>query len=170
MKRMIRDAAILTTICLLSTQGHARSSLPGDDATLARKSETSELRLIRQQQDRQVAPRRGYVLDGDKDGTVSRAEANAHYSWVFTILDVDSDGRVRRTEFIDALDLGQRDPIRREAHLERLGTLFARLDTDGDHQVHRTEFLGACNAHFTTSDADGDGRVSVREFRSKRPL
>lgn len=126
--------------------------------------------MTRQRQDPPAAPSRGYILDGDRDGTVSRAEADAHYSWIFAILDGDRDGLVRRPEFVGALDLKRRDPIRRQAQLERLGALFTRLDVDGDQQLRKSEFLGACNAHFITSDADGDGRVTVWEFRSKRPL
>lgn len=170
MNPAIQTAAILITICLLSPQAYARTAVPEHGALLTQPTESVGLRMIRQRQDPEEGPARGYQLDANGDGTVTRAEADAHYSWLFTVLDGNGDGVVGKAEFVDALDLRGRDPAVREAHVERLGVLFSRLDTDGDKQVRRSEFLDACNAHFVTIDTDGDGLVTVSEFRATRPL
>lgn len=170
MNPAIQTAAILITICLLSPQAHARSAALEHGAPLIQPSQSAGLRMVRQRQDPEEGPVRGYQLDANGDGTVTRSEADDHYSWLFTVLDGNGDGLVGKAEFVAALDLGGRDPAAREAHVERLGVLFSRLDTDGDERVRRSEFLDACNAHFVTIDTDGDGLVTVSEFRATRPL
>lgn len=172
MKSIVAIALMLITLTAGMQMSHARPTDSGNDDLLARSigPHAPNLMVRPGKDDRPSAPPRGYVLDDDDDGRVSRAEADAHYRWMFAILDVDRDGHVRRSEFVHALDTGRRDPIRREAQIERLRVLFARLDSDGDRLVMRPEFLEACRTHFSTSDADGDGEVSVWEFRSKRPL
>lgn len=121
-----------------------------------------------------VQPRPGApqeaTLDSDRDGTVSRGEATAHYGWMFAFLDDDHDGDIKAAEFIEVLGNHRAEPARRRAHRTRLEELFRRLDADGDRKIDREEFLAACGAHFSTSDSDGDGEVSVQEFRSRRPL
>lgn len=113
------------------------------------------------------------VLDLDGDGLVSEDEARRYYAWIFDLLDRDRDGGVVRAEFVDAL-LGTSprggDRERVEGRIERLGTLFRRLDSDDDGRLTEAEFMRACHAHFVSSDDDGDGSVSVREFRSGQPL
>ncbi len=118
------------------------------------------------------APKQARSIDLDGDGVVTEEEARAYYTWLFNLLDRDGDGVVTKLEFIKALGPGrvQISLSERSARVERLGVLFLRLDKDGDEQITSAEFMGACDNHFASADADGDGIVTVEEFGSRRPL
>lgn len=91
--------------------------------------------------------------------------------------DADGDGRVSPAEFARALlsaDGGPQAYFSR--HLAALTGLFAdAMDTDGDGFIEPAEYLafygsapdldpGVVQAAFSRLDADGDGRISRREF------
>lgn len=171
MLRMIFLAPILGMLCILAGEADARSYPAGQDQDLAGETGPSPVHMIQPRSRPPETPaQRPGTIDSDRDGEISLAEANAHYSWLFNLLDQDHDGAIRKVEFVGTLELNKPDPAQRQAHRHRLGELFARLDGDGDAVILEGEFLAACDSHFSSSDADGDGRVSVWEFRSRRAL
>ena len=169
MVRKILTASLLSMSCLLVQGAEART--PHEAEVESSAAGVRQAGLIQPRSKRSVAAAASpHLIDIDQDGAVSQDEATAHYAWLFGLLDVDGDRTVREAEFVDALDVRRPDPARREAHRARLGRMFARLDVDGDLLLHREEFLSACRVHFASSDNDGDGQVSVWEFRTRRPL
>ena len=168
MARLDILAGFLSIVCVatIGGQAHGRAQ-PGADLG---RTPTNAALIQSPFQPAPLRAGRPYTLDRDGDGKVSRTEAEAHYDWLFGLLDRDQDNEIVKAEFEIALGSKQQEPARLEAHVARLETLFSRLDLDGDRVLIRAEFFDACGAHFSTSDADGDGQVTVVEFRSRRPL
>lgn len=117
-------------------------------------------------------PKQTRAIDLDGDGAVSQEEARAYYAWLFKLLDRNGDGAITKLEFIKALGPGrmQISLSERTTKIERLGVLFSRLDKDGDEQIDGAEFMGACDNHFASADANGDGIVTLEEFGSRQAL
>ncbi|TYC85482.1 EF-hand domain-containing protein [Novosphingobium sp. BW1] len=92
------------------------------------------------------APRgpRHAMMDADKDGIVTRAEAQAAAEAMFTRMDVDKDGK------IDAADREARQTARRTR-------MFEKLDTNGDGAISKNEFMSAERGQ-RGERADGKGR------------
>ncbi|QVM84969.1 EF-hand domain-containing protein [Novosphingobium decolorationis] len=105
------------------------------------------------------APRgpRHAMMDADKDGIVTRAEAQAAAEAMFTRMDVNKDGK------IDAADREARQTARRTA-------MFEKLDTNGDGSISKDEFMSAERGHRGDRGdrgprADGEGRHGKHHMR-----
>lgn len=109
---------------------------------------------------------RGIKADTDANGTITRAEHNAHAAAMFTRMDVNQDGVINDTD--------------REA---RKAQRFAKLDADGNGEVTQAEFeaMHAQRADqpaerreqrgeriFSRLDADKSGGVSAAEMEAAR--
>ena len=102
-------------------------------------------------------------LDADGDGAVSADEASARAEIAFARLDPDGDGLVPEAEFLGAAAMGA---FARHPMAERRAARFAALDADGDKVLTRDEFFAAAEADYGAADTDGDGTVTVWEYRS----
>ncbi|GLK80383.1 EF-hand domain-containing protein [Methylopila turkensis] len=110
-------------------------------------------------------------LDVDKDGVLTREEAQAPLTKVFARMDKDGDG-VLSAEEIKTLraaaekrlakrgDDKRGDDERPRARKDR----FERADKDRDGKITRDEFLAQGLPWFRRADRDGDGKVTKAEF------
>ena len=110
-----------------------------------------------------------YPVDVDGDGFVSAAEASRHAATTFALFDADSDDTLTEDEFIDsafvAMPMGRRNTER--LYVNRRAR-FAELDTNGDGTVTRAEFINRAQLAFEAADVDGNGQVTVWEFRAQQ--
>lgn len=104
---------------------------------------------------RPAGPGAAGSLDADGDGLVSPDEAAARREAAFVSLDGDEDGRLTVAE------LAPFAPLR--GWRER----FRAMDTNADGAVDRAEFMAGGQRHYDASDLDGDGAVTVWEYRSR---
>lgn len=108
-------------------------------------------------------------VDTNLDGIVSASEASAHASMSFSLFDGDEDGQISQDEYLDsapsAMPMGRRN-------VDRLYTnrtaRFAEMDADSDTNVTLAEFMAAAQASYEAADGNGDGTVTVWEFRAQR--
>ena len=104
--------------------------------------------------------------DGHMGGKMT---VNAH----FTEADVDSDGRVTREEFVSYSARNRLDAGMAEAEYQRRvgGNAYLSSDAFGDFDPVRiargpVRATSPMSGDFARYDADGDGRVSFREFNT----
>lgn len=110
------------------------------------------------------------LLDENKDGVISKAEAAAQAEAVFAAMDADSSGALTKEEYMSVRMGAQRgwNPARADAMQQQKAARFQPMDTDRDGTVSKAEFLAGHEALFAAMDRDGDGRVTPAEFRSRR--
>jgi hypothetical protein len=129
------------------------------------------------------------MVDADKDGVVTRAEALAAADRHFAHMDRDKDGKLAGDELRGPRHRGHhrpgadgkapppgavtplqtdRDgridkPARGAGPEHRGGHMLARLDTDRDGSVAREEFRAGAIQRFDRVDANHDGRIDATE-------
>lgn len=97
-------------------------------------------------------------LDRNRDGFISRDEADAFRGGRFDELDVDGDGAVSRREMMDRL----------QRRMEReFDQRFNSFDADRDGRIDRREYRGKKD-RFERLDRDRDGLISPRELKRAR--
>lgn len=104
--------------------------------------------------------------DANKDGRITREEAQANRAAAFDRLDTDKDG------FITATDRRSERPPEEGRAAGRRQAAFMRLDADGDGKVSRQEFVNRETRGFDRIDANQDGAIDSAEiaaFRASRP-
>jgi hypothetical protein len=127
-------------------------------------------------------------LDTDKDGKVSRSEADAAASTAFAAYDADRNGQVTREEVKAKRDAAkaaraevvkaERGPARQDARtalrnlrpamIPAMGPrLFKRADTDKSGALSKAEVMGAVDKRFSQRDADRDGFITASELTRK---
>jgi hypothetical protein len=97
-------------------------------------------------------------LDGDGNGTISRAEAGID-SELFDQLDGDGDGKLDRTELENGARRIRNALVRQEALAER----FQLLDANRDGALSLTE-SGTSQSVFHRADRNQDERLQPREW------
>jgi hypothetical protein len=90
----------------------------------------------------------------DRTATMTRADVQAGVQQRFAVLDANRDGTVTQAE-ADAAS-AQRKQQRQTGHAERRDRLFAMLDTDKNGQLSRAEFTA--ERARPTRNGDGKGR------------
>lgn len=108
------------------------------------------------------------AADTDGDGRISRAEADAQRSKVFSELDEDGDGAVTRDMFVAKKTDRIMKRMSRQGIEERVGYRFDKIDENGDKILSLDEFSSRGRAHFDRMDADGDGFLSPDERPHRR--
>jgi Ca2+-binding EF-hand superfamily protein len=109
----------------------------------------------------------GYPMDANKDGFVTREEAQSHPRLLaqFDAVDTNKDGKLDTPE-MDAHRQAMHGQMR--AHGEER---WKAADTDGDGAISRDEAKVAMprlSAEFDKVDADGNSKVTRDEMRAFR--
>lgn len=91
-------------------------------------------------------------IDANRDGAITRAEAEAARAELFARLDRDSDGQLDASE--RTTNQGAR--------------VSAYADADGDGGLSRAEFMSQPYRIFEQADADADGALSQSELAAVR--
>jgi len=99
-------------------------------------------------------------LDADKDGIVTRQEAEDGRDKHFTKMDKDKDGIVSVAE-ID----GMIEKRLRRMQVRMRYKMLAKLDSNGDGQIDKEEFDEKTQSMFERADANGDGEITRKEAR-----
>lgn len=89
--------------------------------------------------------------DTNRDGVVTRAEAQAGADTRFAAMDANKDGKITRDE--------------RRANRPR----GPRPDTNGDGALTRAEAMAAAERRFTARDTNKDGTITREERRAGKP-
>lgn len=111
-------------------------------------------------------PHRGILeADANNDGTVARAEFDAHRAARFAQQDANNDGQLSREEM-----RAGRGEHRRGERGGRGGGMHRldRADANNDGAITRDEFLAGPTEMFARLDANNDGVISAAE-RPQRP-
>lgn len=128
---------------------------------------------------------------GEGDGTLSRAQAQAVATRLFTQLDANKDGKLdatdreaRRAELFDRLDTDRNGQLSREEFAARPalaeGGAPARpapraktgrpglADADRNGAISQAEFIATAMRRFDAADANKDGQVTRQERQAQR--
>lgn len=95
-------------------------------------------------------------MDTNRDGQVSRAEADAFHAARLAEMDANADGTIAFEE-MQAFHAAQRE-LRARAR-------FAHLDANGDGNVSVEEMAAMGDERFARMDRNGDGVISADEMR-----
>ncbi len=99
--------------------------------------------------------------DANKDGIITREEAQAVKSAMFAKFDANKDGIVDSAE----IDKGLEDRLNR-MRIRMRYMLLGRLDANGDGKVSREEFDKPGMRRFDMADLDKDGKVTREEIQA----
>jgi hypothetical protein len=99
------------------------------------------------------------TMDADNDGTITRAEIEAHVAARASEIDADGDGAITVEELI-----AHRERMRRQHLAERL----AAMDQDGDGKISVDEYAAAQSWRMARFDRSGDGQIELEDMRFHR--
>jgi Ca2+-binding EF-hand superfamily protein len=110
------------------------------------------------------------ALDADGDGAVTAAELGEWREGVFWAMDADGDEALSREEFM-AVQMGPgADPDSRGPRFEAMqaqkAAEYDRMDADGDGLVPKADWDAFGATVLSEADSDGDGAMSLPEFRA----
>ena len=99
------------------------------------------------------------MLDADRDGKVTRAEAEAFRDAQFAKFDADSSGELNPDEYVALMEDFRRQMMRAR---------FEKRDTDGNGGISKDELSHRLERMFDHMDRDNDGAIEKGEFRRGR--
>lgn len=99
------------------------------------------------------------AIDTDKDGTLTKAEMQAHHAAQMVLLDTDKDG------FLSASEIAAHHQAGMAGRAEkRAARMISRLDSDGDGALSLAEAqIGPNDRMFDRIDDNEDGLISAEE-------
>jgi Ca2+-binding EF-hand superfamily protein len=106
------------------------------------------------------------MLDVDRDGRITFAEAWGVVTERFNAADTDRSGGLTPAEFAALRAARPADaPAPRQGSEERRAAMFRALDADRDGQVTLIEIRPMAEARFRAGDANNDGAITRDEMR-----
>ncbi|MCK0167486.1 hypothetical protein MWU52_08000 [Jannaschia sp. S6380] len=110
----------------------------------------------------------GHQIDADHDGMISADEMDRAAREVFAAIDTDLDGVLTRGELF-GWKVGMAEIAafrgREQAYAATMNLVFDLLDRDGSNGLDAEEHAGGLVAARAMADRDGDGTMSLAEFR-----
>jgi len=108
------------------------------------------------------------MMDTDGNGQISRAEHAAHGKQMFTDADTNHDGMVTLTEMTAACtkmngDMPDKDEM-------SAAEMIKMHDTNMDGQLSAAEQTAGCDDMFAKADQNGDGQLSLDEFKAAQKM
>ena len=98
-------------------------------------------------------------LDADKDGKVTRAEAEAYRDQQIVQFDADKDGELNQAEYTAMVNAMMAD---------RLQKRFERKDTDNSGTLNKDELSARIDRMFEHLDQNKDGAVEKTELKGMK--
>lgn len=112
------------------------------------------------------------LVDLDGDGMISADEAAVRHEETFAIIDANDDDTLTLDEYLAVrFGGGPHGPglgPRRAEMDERKRARFKSMDTNGDGIIQKLEFLKSGEEQHKAADTDGDGKVSIWDYRAAR--
>ena len=104
------------------------------------------------------------AMDADKDGQITKAEAEAFRTAQITAMDTDKDGKISAAE-LAAAHVARASADLAERADNRAKHMIVDLDSDGDGALTVEEMMagGRGDKMFDRVDADNDGAISQAE-------
>ncbi len=102
-------------------------------------------------------------LDTDKDGVITREEAQAARKSRLMKADANGDGALTMEEL-----KAHREKMREERRERRMERRFKRLDANGDGKITGDEIDGMKMRRFDKVDANGDGKITKEEIEAHK--
>jgi hypothetical protein len=109
----------------------------------------------------------GQLIDSNGDGIISDDEAATRHEEMFATFDFNDDGQVTLDEYM-SMQMGAGMGVWYEQRQAEKIKRFETLDSDSDGILSQAEFMESGQQSFADSDRDGDGQVTVWEFRAQR--
>lgn len=171
---------LLLSLCLAGSAGlaSAQPGEPGDGPppNESPRPERHERRHEMGRDHRRGGP--GGEADLNHDGYVSADEFAAYQRVEFLKADRNNDGKLDREEVLSIDGHGGiprapgpdfRSHNRGEGEFRNPEQIFSNFDTNDDGRLDKTEIPDGMAPLFDRLDADGDGAITVEEFKKGRP-
>lgn len=108
------------------------------------------------------------AIDTNYDRRISPIEMEMAAQSMFTSIDTDTSGAVSKDEMIDwPYGMGRLAKFRdrEDEFAVAMNTVFDLMDTNRDMTIDDSEFSAGMAVAWRLADRDGDGRLSLTEFR-----
>ncbi len=119
-----------------------------------------------------TSPHMVRVIDENQDGLISEDEAAAWHEEAFLQMDSNEDHILTLEEFMSArLGPGAYRTLTPEQETNRFlrkQRRFQAMAPDADGKTSKADFMASGKERYKASDLDGDGQVTVWEFRAHR--
>lgn len=99
------------------------------------------------------------MLDANKDGKITRVEAEAFRDQKLVEFDADKDGALNQSEYVAMVNAMMADHIKRR---------FQREDANNSGTLDKAEMSGRIDHMFERMDANQDGVVDSEEMSKRR--
>ena len=152
MKHLLRTTAIVAVMGCFNIAAQAQSDGQATETTTAAMNKAS------------YCDKPWHEVDGNEDGFVSQTEASASIDNQFSQIDLDGNGEITKTEWVDCLSKMRNQTA---AEADRSEDNFAEADTNNDQQIARDEFRQGSQSAYENAqaeNADDNALIVLRRY------